>query len=494
MAAVTDSEPPTVTEGKTQDVVSSTVPPQDLTLLRRTTRVSVASELLRSSVRYARHLAEAVVDDPVAVTGASGVGIAGEDDDGEVGGKSPNRAVDAIFEITNQERWGGSTDGIADTSGGGGGGGTNDGISKKKNRPRAPLEHGAGATDAPVAAEATIARPPAAVAERARTRGGPNASQPVIARVVGETLRLAREAPPMLARALASLAGEGGTEPDRGREKESQPIPGRGCPAAGLPRERQGQGSAPSAAAAAAAAVVEEPRNHRWVLTGVVEALMLAESLVATTTLTRFPAGMSETSHRDDWYGCLTDIGGGEQMQSSTPPASPSTPPAAAARVVAGKAGGETSASFAGSRKAQEGAGAENSAARSARLLLIERQLELLHEQALSTAGGVGWSATPTATFVVPYSWGSMSLLNAPTRFEGHKEGSGGNHGRGRNARRGELKLGDFQNCWRAVRLDRLLSSRVVRALPGYVGALPPQRNIGMVPILLRWLEVQVND
>lgn len=141
--------------------------------------------------------------------------------------------------------------------------------------------------------------------------------------------------------------------------------------------------------------------------------------------------------------------------------------------------------------------------------LIIERQLGLLGEIALSnhappSAGSNkhGGRSTPKSTtaattrVVVPFSWGSMSLLHAPTRFEmdTRKEGLGSDHddrGRGGgNPPRGQDRLRACQARWRAVRLDRLLSSRVVRALPGYVGSLSLQRSAGIVPTLLRWLEV----
>lgn len=494
-AAATNSKSEIDTEGKDEDILSSSGglvaanrPPPSMTLqnpplLRRTTRISVASELLRASVRHARHLAEVVVDGSVSALDAAGVEGA-DDDDGDVGGQARNRAASVIIEIANRERWGGSTDGIADTSDGSGGGGGSVSVISNKFRTSVQVEHEVESTAASATVGAMVAGQPVA-AERARIR---NVWESASARIVGEILRLSRETPSLLVRALAALTCKGGILlPGRDREEEINPTPAaRECTTA-LPRECLD--SPPVAGATAVGEAVVAPWNHQWVFTGVIEALVLAESLVATTTVGRDPTKTEKLHGADFSRGPGGYSGGGQQL--SGPLASSPFSPASAAGVVGGKAGGEMNISSTGSGQTQK-ATELNLAAQSGHLTLIEIQLELLHRQAHSTAGSDGWSASTRGTLVVPFSWGSMSLLHAPTRFEEMRnEGLGGDDGGAGNPLRGENQLRDCQSRWRAVKLDRLLSSRIVRALPGYIGCLPLQRSVGIVPTLLRWLEVK---
>eukprot|EP00903_Cladosiphon_okamuranus_P008295 g7982.t1 len=396
-------------------------------------------------------------------------------------------------EISNRERWGGSTEGITDTSGGGGGGEDDAPITSNHSMTSVQAEHGMDATAAS-AGEVAAAEPTSAAERGARTQV-PSSSATISARIVGETMRFSREASPLLVRALATLPRKGRMLPHHGGDKESEPTPGRECTKA-LPRKCQCP--PPSAAAGAASATPRDaavtPPNHQWVFTGVIEALVLAGSLDATTTLCHFTAETKKSGYATGCRGTGDYFRG--NLQFPGPSASPPMSPACAAGAGVGRTGGEYDASSSspstGSREGQNTDEVQGSAARLDRLLLIERQLELLGEHAASTATASDDGLVRTTTsFVVPFSWGSMSLLHAPTRFGGtrRKDGfDGGDGGRGGN------QLRDCQAQWRAVRLDRLLSSRIVRALPGYVGCLPPRRSVGIVPTLLRWLEAGDHD
>ena len=226
----------------------STIPQEDALALprRTTTRVSVASELLRTCVRHARHLAESLVDDgrpPVSVfsRGSDATGMATAENAGaghrqQRGWEARSRAAGGgvVVEISNGERWGGSTDGIVDTSPGGGGSGGGDGVQPHSNLSRASVDaielgkDDAATNAAPITAGAMVTESSVAAAEAAEIRAGApwassvSTSTPpaAAARVVGETLRLAREAPIFLARAVAALADNGGVLSGRGGRDE----------------------------------------------------------------------------------------------------------------------------------------------------------------------------------------------------------------------------------------------------------------------------------
>eukprot|EP00752_Nemacystus_decipiens_P017850 g16006.t1 len=399
-------------------------PQEDRSNLLRITRISIAAELLRASVRHARHLAESLVDGrPVSASGGAGAGAEDVDNGagGHFGGQAHCRTAGVVVEIANGERWGGSTDGITDTSGGG------DGVQTNSPPPGTASVHAErGASSTVVASSASADRvaesSSVSAAERGARAQGTCVSPPAVARLVGETLDLARDAPSLLARAVGALsAGNGGAIlPDRDREKaREQGGPAREC-TAGTPSPRERQASSPSCAAAAAAVaegVAEQPK-HRWVFTGVIDALVMAESLVATTTLSLHHATKPEKPQRA--ADCSGDRGDStrREQQFSAPSASPSLP--------AETPGGEQSSPSTGSTdKIQnvDEAGSLTAARSDHHLSLIERQLELLHERALSTGAGTDGrrsaSSTTATLFVVPFSWGSLSLLRrAPTLFE----------------------------------------------------------------------------
>lgn len=488
-------------------------PDAPLLLLRRRTWISVACELLRASVKHARHLAEDVCDSSSAAAGAGAGAVAISDGDGgcfEYG----NRAKGVLtVEIANRERWGGSTDGIADTSGSDSGrqaSKTSTACAKDESRPGSTAESGTAGrakVDGNVAAGEAATAPARAVEEK-----DPSVLKATAAalRVVGSTLELARETPPFLVRSLAALAGEGAMLPESDGERGDvgEAVQGRHAATA----SRDECLSAPDAIAGVSAplaadeAVAMAPHRQPWVFTGVIEALVLAESFRATTVLHGFSSPTEKRSGNSNDSDC-----GRQQLSATSSSGAPSSSFArtAEAGTDAGEdGGGGNRPSSGGHHPSHTAAERKNSpSATTSRppttggdddpqqhFLLVERQLEMLHREAFppaNTDDDDDGLSIPTATFVLPFSWGSMSLLNAtaPARLA-EKKGRGGVDDDGRHDH-----LQDLQSLRRrAAQLDRLLSARIVCALPGYVMSLPPRRCIGIIPTLLRWLEVGEAD
>lgn len=472
-----------------------------LLLLRRRTWISVACELLRASVKHARHLAE---DFCFSSSGGAGA-ISIADGDGGCGEYGKRWKGVVTVAITNRERWGGSTDGIADTSGSNSGRETSKistACANDVSRTGSTVEPG---TTGREKVEGNVAAGEAAAApERAGEEKDPNVSKAtVVPLVVGSTLELARETPPLLVRALAALTGEGAMLPESNCERGGVGEHIQGKDAATASRDECL--TSPDATTPVSGPLVEEEavltaqhRQPRWVFTGVIEALVLAESFRATTTL----HGLSPQPEKKS--GNFYDRDCGRKHLSATSSSAASSPSFAHAGGGGTKAGeqggGENRPSTGGEPPPHTAAEWKNSPSATTcrpqntggvddlqHFLLVERQLEMLHREAfLQVNTGDDGLSTPT-TFVLPFSWGSMSLLNATAPLVEKRRGAfdDGSHDR----------LQDLQNIRRrAAQLDRLLSARIVRALPGYVISLPPRRCIGIMPSLLRWLEVGAVD
>ena len=258
-----------------------------LLLLRRRTRLSVACELLRASVRYARHLAETLTDqvagdmnhipsqphsgrgsnsspkalqagpaDVVGVTPDAFAGSAASPRCQELlGGTVAWAAGTVTVSITNRERWGGSTEGIADSGVGG------------QSFPRLPVVTTRSSLGSTAAEEAEVVNKNAAA---------------TVARIVRDTLALCCEAPPLLAHALAGVTKEKETPNETG---ERTPRQSTGCPVVTLTRPKKSGGKC------------TRLLGPQWVFTGVVEAIILARSFRATTVCFRFSEKPSSYNH-----------------------------------------------------------------------------------------------------------------------------------------------------------------------------------------------------
>lgn len=266
------------------DLAGRTSPP--LLLLRRRTRLSVACELLRASVRYARHLAETLTDqaaggvnhvssqprrgsgsnstlnvqqagtaEVVGVTpGALAVSAASPCPQEPPGGSTSWAAGNMAVSVTNRERWGGGTEGIADSGVGG------RGVS------RLPVATTSSSVGSTAAAKAAVASKHAAV---------------TVAQIVRDTVALCCEAPPLLARALAGVAVE----------KETPDEIGKCTPHQSTARPIEASNRAKSSGGEGAGLLTPQ-----WVFTAIVEAVILAGSFHATTVLLPF----SETPSSND--------------------------------------------------------------------------------------------------------------------------------------------------------------------------------------------------
>ena len=243
-------------------------------LLQRRTRLSVACELLSASVRYARQLAEMLTDQAVGVINHTSSRSIGNGDSGsedapqavqagtaEVLGDTPDALVGSAtlspsegapcgsaisaadtfaVSVTNRERWGGSTEGIADSGVAG---------SSLSRLPGVTASASVGST---AAGEAEgVKKHPAAT----------------VAQIVRGALELCGEAPQLLARALEGFMEE--EMPDK--IGESTPHQSTGRPTNTL--------NGGSASGGEGTRLLSSP----WIFTGVLEALILAESFRATT-------------------------------------------------------------------------------------------------------------------------------------------------------------------------------------------------------------------
>ncbi|CAM9934815.1 unnamed protein product, partial [Ectocarpus sp. 6 AP-2014] len=453
-----------------------------LTLLRRRTCLSVACEILRAAVRHARHLAELSTD-------------RGHDD-----GANEHHVTNGISIVT-RERWGGSTDGIADTSGG---------LAPALVRELSATYNGKVAEDAEAAIGNTAlgADSEAATAEVKLGGRSPKASESVLAQIVLDALSLARDASPLLARALATFSAEGEVLPKGVRKtscestQDCEAVTAETFTSSGdclTTPHPVATASSPSARTTA----LEQHYRQQYVWTGGIEALILMESFLATTIFrphcSKTPTsqegdGTSRTS--GDERGFVEEPSALSSLSSSS--SSSVLADGACSGVLPPSAGGTKACSTAATEPDWQvnynAAGGGSGGCRDddpSPFWLIQQQLELLHHEAFPTAAGstgkASSSAMPveatTTSLVIPFSWGSLSLLHSPTAFAEKRGGASGGDMFGAG------QLQDHHSQRRAARLDRLLSARVVRAVPGYVCGLPPQRCIGIIPSLLRWLE-----
>ncbi|CAN0407562.1 unnamed protein product, partial [Ectocarpus sp. 8 AP-2014] len=454
-----------------------------LTLLRRRTCLSVACEILRAAVRHARHLAELSTDRG--------------DDDG-----ANERHVTNGISIVTRERWGGSTDGIADTSGG---------VAPTLVRELSTTYNGKVAEDAESAIGNTALRADSEAATAEVKPGGrsPKASESILAQIVLDALSLARDASPLLARALATFSAEGEVLPTGVRKTSCEST--QDCEAVTAKTFTSGgdcltsphtvaTASSPSARTTA----LEQHYRQQYVWTGGIEALVLMESFLATTT---FRPHCSKTpTSREEGDG-TSQTSGDERGFAEEPSALSSlSSPSSSSVLTDGACSGVLPPSAEGTKaystattepdwqvnsNAATGGSGGCSPNDPSPFWLVQQQLELLHHEAFPTAAGsegkASSSAMPveatTTSFVIPFSWGSLSLLHSQTAFAEKRGGASGGDMFGAD------QLQDPHRQRRAARLDRLLSARVVRAVPGYVCGLPPQRCIGIIPSLLRWLE-----
>lgn len=267
------------------DLAGRTSP--SLLLLRRRTRLSIACELLRASVRYARHLAETLTDqaaggvnhvssqphrgsgsndtlnvqqagtaEVVGVTpGALAVSAASPCPQEPPGGSTVWAAGSVAVSVTNRERWGGGTEGIADSGVGG------QGFS------RLPVATTSSSVGSMAADKAAVVHKHAAV---------------TVAQIVRDTLALCCEAPPLLARALTGVAAK---EEPPDKIGECTPHQSTACPIEASNRAKYSGGEGAGLL------------TPQWVFTAVVEAMILAGSFHATTVLLSF----SKTPSSNDY-------------------------------------------------------------------------------------------------------------------------------------------------------------------------------------------------
>ncbi|CAM9574243.1 unnamed protein product, partial [Ectocarpus fasciculatus] len=445
----------------------------DLILLRRRTCLSVACEILRAATRHARHLAELSTD-------------RGRDD-----GANEHCVTNGIS-IVSRERWGGSTDGIADTSGG-----------LAPVRGLSTNEHGDAAEEAGAAIGNTLlgVHSEAATAEVKPAGRGPKASESIFPQIVLDALTLARDASPLLARALATFSGEGEVLPKSGRKTSCKST--QDCETAkAMTFTSVGKClNSPHAAAVAPSpsaktSALEDNYHQQCVWTGGIEALVLMESFLATTIF--HPHCSKTPKSRGEGDGTSRTCGERGFGEQPSPPSPSVHVGGGCAGVAPPSAGGRKTYSTATTepdwrvdcgpaRGGQGGCRDDNLSP----FWLVQQQLELLHRETFpAPAGSEGTTSSTmipveatTTSFVIPFSWGSLSLLHPLTPFA--ERGGGAND----CDRCGADQLQDQYSQRRAVRLDRLLSARIVRAIPGFVWGLPPQRCIGIIPSLIRWLE-----
>lgn len=258
--------------------------PPSLLLLRRRTRLSVACELLRASVRYARYLAETLTDQVagdvkhISSQPHSGSGsnytpkmlkacradVAGVTPDAFVGSATSPRCQEPLggtmawaagtvtVSITNRERWGGCTEGIADSGVG------------SQSLLRLPV----------VTTKASLG---STAAEKAEV--GNKHAATTVTRIVRDTLALCCEAPPLLVYALTGVTKAKETPDETGERKPRQST---GCP---VETSNFSGGKC------------TRLLSSQWVFTGVVEAMILARSFRATTACLRFSETPSSYNH-----------------------------------------------------------------------------------------------------------------------------------------------------------------------------------------------------
>lgn len=352
------------------------LPREDLTLLRRRTCLSVACEILRAAVRHARHLAEQSTD-------------RGHDD-----GANEHHVKNGISIVT-RERWGGSTDGIADTSGG---------LAPALDR-LSTNENGKVAEDAEAAIGNTAlgADSEAATAEVKPGGRSPKASESILAQIVMDALSLARDASPLLARALATFSAEGEVLPKGVRKTSCEST--QDCEAVTAKTFTSGGDCLTSPHAVAVASspsartmTLEQYYHQHHVWTGGIEALVLMASFLATTI---FRPDCSKTpTPREEGDGnsrTSRKRGFGEQpsaLSSLSPPSSSSVlSDGACSGVFPPSAGGTKANSTAttepdwrvNSGAARGGNGGYRDDDPSP-FWLVQQQLELLHHEAFPTA------------------------------------------------------------------------------------------------------------
>lgn len=242
-------------------------------LLKRRTLLSIACELLRASASHARHLAEICTDRrQQQKRDLKGNALAGSTDRDATAADefiAPSIGATAFDEIrvldgddisdddtyisvTSPERWGSSADGILDS--GSHIGGSVGSAPAERNR----------------AEEAVVLS----------VEDGGTSQAVAAAQVVCNTLTLCRDAPPLLIQSLAGVAGkqddsmdwQSGTHKEDGGGTGVASTSACGSTCSGSTFTTPGK-----------AASLSSPR-HRWVFTGVVEALVLAAGFRSSTS------------------------------------------------------------------------------------------------------------------------------------------------------------------------------------------------------------------
>lgn len=273
--------------------------PAQLLHLRRRALLSVATELVRASVRHARHIAELCVDaaadknmnrtvaEPcdgqcLKETGTVTTAVAAPTAAGQLVLKSTcipgdleglahgSRVVpideDMVLAVTAQHRWGSSTDGIADSS------------REDMVRPLAAAQQSAENVSGPAS---SLVSPKDTKGGSTEVRAETTHTREIVARIVRDTLDLCRDAAPFIVQALEMVGSEGDIPTkivDSGLEELA-------------PGAVSSHRLATHTGATIGNDVVPLPRKARWVFSGVVEVLVLARTFRATTALLPFSNG-----------------------------------------------------------------------------------------------------------------------------------------------------------------------------------------------------------
>lgn len=383
-------------------------------LLKRRTLLSIACELLRASASHARHLAEVCTDrrqqqkrdlKDNALAGSTDRDATATDefiapsigatvfDESRVLDGDGISDDDTYISVTSPERWGSSADGISD-SGCHVGGSVGWSAPAERNR----------------AEEAVVPS----------VEDGGTSQAVAAAQVVGNTLALCRDAPPLLIQALAGVASkhDDGMDWQSGTHKED----GGGTGIASTSACGSTCSGSTLTTPGKAASLSSPP--HRWVFTGVVEALVLAAAFRSSTSS---PCSHSQAVPR-------TARNSGASVPSSED-------------TLWGREGDNIQL--------------ELKSASAAEHVVVKQQLQLLHKEVFPTnglkevppaasyqafvesnntgtgketveAGGSGHAgggrAGGTATvnadvvvsFAVPFSWGSLSIVRTPSPFRNH--------------------------------------------------------------------------